>query len=277
MEEEKMENNTFENYSAPEANGFQDTFTANEQPAKTGNIIDKIKAMPKQMLIKIGAAVAALILVIVLLCTMGNNFKTPIKAMEKLQNSKSYSKVLKMGPKMLNGYGESEAKKALKIFKKSDVYKDNIDDEKDDFKESIEFLEDELGKNYKFKYKVDGKDKLDKDDLKDYKDSVKSSANYYLERLNEADAEDLADELGISKAKAKKLIKLGKKFFKDAKSAKVSAGYEVDITYIVKGKELDEPKETTQTVYVYKVNGKWTLDFDTLMSLDGVFDFMSYL
>lgn len=272
-----MENNTFENYSAPEANDFQDTFTANEQPAKTGNIINKIKAMPKQMLIKIGAAVAALILVIVLLCTMGNNFKTPIKAMEKLQNSKSYSKVLKMGPKMLNGYGESEAKKALKIFKKSDVYKDNIDDEKDDFKESIEFLEDELGKNYKFKYKVDGKDKLDKDDLKDYKDSVKSSANYYLERLNEADAEDLADELGISKAKAKKLIKLGKKFFKDAKSAKVSAGYEVDITYIVKGKELDEPKETTQTVYVYKVNGKWTLDFDTLMNLDGVFDFMSYL
>lgn len=271
-----MENNTFENYSAPEVENSQDTFAANDQAAKTG-IVAKIKAMPKQMLIKIGAAAAALILIIVLLCTMTNNYKTPIKAMEKLSNSKSYTKVLKSGPKMLNGYGESEAKKALKIFKKSDVYKDNIDDEKEDFKDSIDFLKDEYGKNYKIQYKVDSKDKLDKDDLKDYKDEVKSTANYYLEMLNEADAEDLADELGVSKAQAKKLIKLAKKFFKDAKSAKVSAGYEVDLTYKVKGKELDEPIERTVSVYVLKVNGKWTLDFDTLMGQDGVFDFMSYL
>ena len=77
------------------------------------------------------------------------------------------------------------------------------------------------------------------------------------EDLDSDDYEDIADELGISKSQAKKVVKIAKSVGKKLKKAKVTKGYELEVVRILKGSELDEPEESDSTVYVYKVNGRW--------------------
>ena len=267
-----MENNTFENYSAPEANDFQETFTANEQPVKIGNIIDKIKAIPKKFLIAGGACIAALVLVIVLLSSLSNNYKTPIKTVENLLNTKSLTKIINKAPTVLNGFGESDAKKALKIIKKSDVYKDNIDELEEGYDDLVENLKDEYGKNYKIKLKVEDKEKLEKKELRNFRDQLRNIADMgeELDDMDSDDYEDLADELGVSKAKAKKLVKLLKGFTKDCKKAKVTKGYELDVSMTITGKDADDVEPMEFTVRVYKVDGRWVLDVFSLVQEIGI-------
>ena len=78
--------------------------------------------------------------------------------------------------------------------------------------------------------------------------------------------EDSFDEMGLSKSDAKKVKKIMEGFYKDLKEAKISAGYELEVTYYVKGSELDEPEERYErTINVYKVDGRWVPDVFSLV------------
>lgn len=247
-------------------------------------LLDKIKAVPKKIWAFVGAGIAALVVIAVVLSMLGNTYKTPIKAAEKLLNSKSVKQVIDRAPALLNGFGENEAETLIKIAKKTDYYKDNIEDIEDTFDEAIEMVEDAVGKNYKVSLKVTDKEKLEKDDLKAFRNNLRDVAELgeYLDELDNDDYDDMADELGISKSQVKKAVKTLQNFCKDCKSAKVKKGYELTVEVKLTGKELDEPVEFEINIDVFKVDGRWvpgvftaadkvmdSLDLSTLLGLAG--------
>lgn len=233
--------------------------TAWEQPAP------QKKAFPVKLIAILGGAIAALVALIIILCAMGNNYKTPIKEIESLLNQKKGEKIINQLPKVLNGFGEKEAKNILKILKKSDSWEDMSEQINDGWNEVVESLEEEYGSNYKIKIKVKDKEKLDKDDCKDFKSQLKSLYEY-KDYLDEVDPDDLADEIEISKSQAKKILKYAETFLKDCKSPKVSAGYELELLITIDGKDAEEPLEQELTVNVYKVDGRWIVDVFSLIS-----------
>ncbi|MBQ8769177.1 MAG: hypothetical protein IJZ15_06000 [Oscillospiraceae bacterium] len=287
-----MENENLENVSAPETEEIQETVEAAVEVAETAEVteaapaeskksitdilacvadkgkelienpkplLDKIKAVPKKIWIAIGGGVAALIAIIVVISLLSNTYKTPIKAAEKVLNSKSVNQVLNRAPALLNGFGEDEAKVLIGIAKKTDYYKDYSEDIEDGFESVIEMLEENVGKNYKISLKVTDKEKLEKDDLKAFRTQLRSIGKMgsMLEDMENEDYADMADELGISKAQAKKAVKNILAFCKDCKSAKVQKGYELTIEVKLTGKELDEPIEQEIHFDVFKVDGRW--------------------
>ena len=247
-------------------------------------LVDKIKAVPVKIWALIGGGIAAIIAIIVVLSLLGNTYKTPIKAAEKLLNSKSVKQVIDRAPALLNGFGEDEAKVLIGIAKKTDQYKDNIEDIEEKFDEVIEFAEETLGKNYKISLKVTDKEKLEKDDLKAFREQLRmiGKMSSMLEDMDNDGYADMADELGISKAQVKKAVKNILAFCKDCKSAKVQKGYELTIEVKVTGKELDDPVEFEIALDVFKVDGRWvpgvftaadkvmgSLDLNSLMGILG--------
>ena len=241
-------------------------------------LLDKIKAVPKKIWAFVGAGIAALIVIAIVLSMLGNTYKTPIKAAEKLLNSKSVKQVIDRAPALLNGFGEGEAETLIKIAKKTDYYKDNIKDIEDTFDEAIEMVEDTVGKNYKVSLKVTDKEKLEKDDLKAFRNNLRSVAELG-EYLDELDNDDY-DDMGISKSQVKKAVKTLESFCDECKEAKVQKGYELTVEVKLTGKELDEPVEFEVNIDVFKVNGRWvpgvftaadkvmeSLDLSTLLGL----------
>lgn len=253
-----MENNTYENEFVPETE-------APKAPAK-GN------GAGKKNLILAAVAVVAVVAIIVVLSLLGNTYKTPLKAAEKLLNMKSVEKIINNVPSVLNGFGEKEAKTIIKIAKKSEQYEDLIEDAEDSYADTVEDMKDEYGKNYKITLKVDEKEKLEKDDLKEFRNQLRDVAEYgeMLDDLDSDDYEDLADELGVKKSDIKKAVEELKNFCKDCKSAKVTAGYELSVIMSLNGSELDEPEETDMTIRVFKVDGRWVPDVFSLASEMGL-------
>ncbi len=228
-----------------------------------GSLIEKIKAVPKKLWIMAGAAIAALIAIIVAISLFTNTYKAPIKVMQKQANAKSYTNSFQSMRDSLNGIAKSEIKAIEKLYKKTDEYKDNIADMKEDFKDGIEELKDEYGKNYKITYKIEDKEKLEKEDLREMRDTLRDFADNYDELKDETndydsdDWSDAADEVGLSKANTKKLVKELISIGKICKKAKVTKGYELTGVMKLTGSELDEPQEQEFTIRVYKVNGRW--------------------
>ena len=293
-----MEENIYEENMAPETEELQtpvvDQQTEEVQPAengkdfagmakdllekgkellvKCGPVWEKIKALPRKIWIIAGAGVAALIAVIIILSLLGNTYKTPIQTAEKLLNIDSVEKIIDRVPSLLNGFGESEAEDIIKIVKKSDQFKDVMEDAEDAFDEMLENAKDEYGKNFKINLEIDDKEKLEKDDTKEFRNKLRdiSDLSEQLDDMDSDDYEDMADELGISKSQAKKLVKALKSFCKECKSASVKEGYELSLIVSLTGSELDEPEETEFTVRVFKVDGRWVPDVFSLIESIGI-------
>ena len=247
---------------------FMEQPQAEEQaaaPAQAGNFLSKLNL---KLIIPIVAVIAVLAIAIpILYGVFFNNYKTPLKMAAKIENAKTYDAQVKATINA-SGFLKKEVKGIYNIVKKSEEF--DLDEERDDYKEMVEDLEEEYGKNYKFYIEVEDKEKLDKDDLKDYKDELKDTGKAMksqYEDLDSDDIEDMADYMGLSKSNAKKLVKLMESAAKKMRSAKVTAGYELSVKYMVKGSELDEPEELYEDeIVVLKINGKWVnlddLDMD---------------
>lgn len=232
----------------------------------------KITALPKKIWIAAGAALVALITLIIIISCATNNYKTPVKIMEKQANAKRYSSMFDLALDQLNGFSKKEVKAMYKILKKSDEMDEMMDRMEELFEEERERNEDEYGKNYKVKYKITDKDKLDKDDLDDFEDELHDMGKEMLEAVKETDDwdsddwKDIAEEAGLSKAQMKKLCKAMKSLGKKLKKAKVTKGFELEVTERITGKELDDPEERDLDMVVIKVNGRW-ISADALSGL----------
>ena len=235
-------------------------------------VLDTFKADPKKFAIKVGAAVLAVIIVIsALFAVVGaltNTYKTPIKTMQKYANAKKYYSDFDEQLDKLNGFAEKEYKALFKVYKSTEDYKENLEDAKEDFKDYIDDKKDEYGKNYKYTYKIVEKEKLEREDIKEFRESLRSMADSLesqIDRTDDYDTDDweeLADDMGLdgNKKKAKAYISALKNLRKVYKSAKVTAGYELTIEKKLTGSELDEPEEEEIEIKVFKVNGRWVAE-----------------
>ncbi len=262
-----MENNNFENIETLE--------TVNEE---NSGIFDKIKAMPLKIIIPVVAVVLAVVLAVSILPTvLGNTYKTPINSMVQVLNSKKYISFVDQNLKMLNGFAKSEYKEIYNLLKKSENYIDAMEEAEEEFLEQIEENKEEYGNNYKVSYKITDKEALEKGDLNDFRDELRDIADVIDEILEEAeeydsdDWEDMADALDISKEDAKKIVKCLEKIQKKYKDAKVSAGYKIEADILISGSELDEPEEEDAEFYVYKVDGRWVMEYSVIDIFEELF------
>ena len=252
--EAPAENKTFVDTAKDTANKVVDKVT--EVVKNPKDILAKIKAVPVKIWALIGGGIAAIVAAIVLISILTNTYKTPIKLMQAVENNKKASTYYSKQVKTVNGLCEKELKEIVNIMKKTDDYEDNLDDIQD----AIDEAKDTYGNNYKYKYKIVDKEKIDRDDLKETQKAVRSQGKSMYNEFDDLDSddyEDLADEMEISKSQAKKLAKAAKSIGKTLKGAKITAGYELTVEVTLTGSEVDEETSYERTVYVYKVNGRW--------------------
>lgn len=241
-----------EYYQNPEA-GSEYSAPAPEMP------MEAPKKSKKKLFIALGAvAVVAIVAVVLIFFVFGggaNKYTTPLDIEMEQLNAQTYKAYKSASLKVSNGLFDSELK---------DAYNLMIEDEdelEDEYKDKVEDLKDEYGKNYKFYYEIEDKEKIEKDDLKDLQEEIRDSAEEALEEIADTDVEDIADMMGLSKSDAKKYVSITEKVMKTMKSAKISDGYELEVVVYVDGKELDEPEEyRSYTVSVYKINGRWVTE-----------------
>lgn len=203
---------------------------------------------------RIAALALAVILLIVLVIPKGNTYKTPIKQMAKIANTKSSEKMLEQAMGQLNGLGEDEMAQIVEILKKTEAF-ERIDDVMQMAQDS---MKENAGEKYKVKMSAKGKEKMDKDSLEPMQEQVDDLAERFAEiaeNLKE-DSTMLEDE-GLSSKDVKKLIKNYEKLAKLLEKAKVTKGYYVDVKGKITGSALEEPIESEQTMNVYKIGGRW--------------------
>jgi hypothetical protein len=104
-----------------------------------------------------------------------------------------------------------------------EVYNKDLDQYQETWEHNMEnnlqYLEDEYGEDYKLKYKVKSKSE-------------------------------------VSTAKLKKMAKAMKESY-DIKASTVTKGYKLKVDIIISGSEGDD--DSTSTIYVLKIDGKWYL------------------
>lgn len=245
---------------APEYAAPQYTAPAPEMPYQQA----PAKKSKKGLWIALGAVAVAAIVAVVLIFFVfgggsGGKYTTPLDLWMDIENAKTFKAYQAASVKVTNGLFDDEMKTIQDLEQKSDYADDG-----DWFEEQVEEYEDEYGSDYKFYYEVDEKEKLDSDDLKDLQEELRDDAEATLEEIEDTDPEDLADQLGLSEKDAEKYIDVNAAVYKVLKSAKITEGYELEVTIYAKGKELDEPEEIEEcTITVVKVNGKW-VDLDDI-------------
>ena len=225
-------------------------------------------------IVKIAAAVVAVVVVILLISSLfGSSYKDPVKKLVKLCNKKEESSIeynYINQPKFLADY----TKTYEEILAKSDY--------DDDYKNTYEYVfddwEDTYGEDFKVKLvKIKDVEKMDKDDIKDYQDSMRE----YVE--DKDDREDLVDDMkdsleyyeddyDLSKKDSKKILSAYKKMLKKMAKVKISKGYEIDMEIKIKGEDgKAEFKE--KHVEIIKVDGDWIfVNSYTPSTLDSSFE-----
>lgn len=188
---------------------------AAEAPAAEGGNNKIVDWILKNKMIVLGGAggLVALIVVIVLLASLlgGGGYKKPIKTYFAWMNGKSIteSKVKSMYPEEI-----------LDLMDDAGMDLDDLVEVlEDSSKENLDSLEDAYGDDVKISYKIKEADKMDKDDLSEYKD-------------------DLKDMYDIPK--------------KDVKAA-----YEVEVEVTIKGDEDKDSND--MDLVVVKIGSKWCL------------------
>ena len=211
--------------------------------------------------------VLAAVAVVVLLCLLifnGSSRTTPLKVLEKYENAKEI-KLETVVKDAIGGIEGNNAAKLVRLAAKSDEFKDRIADIEEDAADAYQDKADDYGKNFKIRYKNDKEveEKLDRDDLKDYKDELKALGEDYaalgkaLGKLKSADLKDLAEDLDMDVKDVKTCIDCLKTIGQKLKGAEVSEGYDLEYLITTTGSELDEPDEDDGRLTVLKVNGKW--------------------
>ena len=148
-------------------------------PAKSAEGSFDVNALVKKVtgnkyFIPAVAGVAALLVIILLVSTLGGNAKVkPIKNYYNSILNEDLDKFLSLFPEEVIEY-------------KEDWYDDYEEYVEDSLEGTIEYWEDEYGKNLKNKVKVNDNEKMDEDDLDDLKDLLKD--NYDLSKKSVTEA-----------------------------------------------------------------------------------------
>lgn len=245
--------------------GVCDCQKASAQPAApAASAAPKVSAVPAEpahgnnkLIGIIAVAVVAVILLIVIfsLVGKGGSYKDPFKDLQKLINKQS-TDILAYQKDINDPMTANYIKKVYDIGKSSDDFKDDYKEQQEALKDFYEDIE-----GFKItEIEIKKAEKMKGSDLRSIKDQYdKENFESILERFEDMesdDYEDLADELDISKGKAKDLVKVTESYYKSMGKAKVQSGYNVQV--IVRAKyDGDTDKTERIDVQVLKINGKW--------------------
>ncbi len=222
-------------------------------------ITEKAKAN-KDLLVKIGAGIAGILLIIFIASLFSASYKTPIKNIVKAINKGAKADYLTL-------YNASLPKDLASLNKEfyTKLYSDNLEDKNDDLKDKWEELKDKYPK-FKISFKYDSKEKLSKTDLKEIKDELEEGdfddLTDMIDDIEEEiddNLEDLADALDVEEKDLSKFFKNYIKYLKGFKKIKVSKGYKVRGQYIVKNGGDEINKTDKVTMYILKINGEWVI------------------
>lgn len=243
--------------ACPYCGAFQE-FGAAVEPAKKPFPVKKLLIALAALVLVAAVAFAAVKLI------GGAGWEKPLDTLCDIANDKKVSEdVLKdaarcvagtVGKKDVDAFIDEACALKANDEKLISFLKDRVDEE-------LEKLEDYYGKNVKFSYEIEDKEKLDADDLEDYQDFYQMIGDKGTDLAKTADrmtgeVEDYTDG-DVKEKDVKSLLDHVKAFAKDLKDVKVTAGYEVDLTLKVEGK--DDEEEVDVTVSVIKLNGRWVL------------------
>lgn len=231
----------------------------------------------RKTLVNIGIALVVLIGAIVGIRYATNNYMTPVRSSEKLENQETVDvkKYMKTGFKNL---GAQNAGQIMDILCESDVFLDDMEELEEDFDEYYEWKQDTYGDDFKITCAVEDKIELERADLRALQKKIRQYVKVLdkvveeTEDFTTSDWGDFADGMGLTRTKAKKFISALEEMVEDIGRVEVTAGYELDVLTTITGELLDEPMETVTTVRVAKVNGNW-IAVDTIESLFELFDF----
>lgn len=200
-----------------------------------------------------------------------NNYMTPIHRLEKIESLKK-GNAAKLFQEALEDIGVTNGKELFKLMDKSELLEEAMEGWNESLEASIENTMDKYGDDFKVTYKLLDKTQLKKSELRNYKKQIRNVFSYLESEMDETkdydsdDWEDLADELEMTKAQAKNLVAAIKQLADDVSHVEVTDGYELELTRIVTGSELDEPEEDDVTIVVLKINGKWVSSTMTSMA-----------
>lgn len=220
------------------------------------------KLLNKRNLILVAVVLVVLVAGVLTLRYATNNYMTPIHRLEKTENLKKGNAV-KLFQESLEDIGATNAKELFKLMAKSESLEEAMEGWNESMDASIEETMDQYGDDFKVTYKLLDKTQLKKSELRDYKKDIRNVFSYVKSQMDETkdydsdDWEEMADELEMTKAQAKKLVAAMRELADDVSHIEVTDGYELELTRIVTGSELDEPEEEDVTIIVLKINGKW--------------------
>lgn len=228
---------------------------------KFAKVKDILKKIRKWLLLAV-AAICILVVALIGLNYATNNYKTPIKTIEKYVNAKEYT-LEKMTIDYDGGLAKKQTKQIFKVLRNSDLFLDLEEKIYDNSISNYEKKLDKYGDDFKITYTILGYDELTKKDLRtaraalqDYVYEIEAIVDE-TEEFTASDWGEAAEEIGLLKAEFKELIKAFSELAKEYGRIEVSKGYEVSVLITTSGSELEEPKEDEVEIKVFKVNGRW--------------------
>jgi len=244
------------------------------------SILVKMKAMKREDVKKL-LLLCVLVVVIVAAVAVGislltNNYMTPIRYSEKYANKDEYSSE-KASLDYFNGLGKKEWKQIYEIMHNSDDYLDMQEEIDDTIVKAYERKQNKYGDDYRVKYEVVDKLELEKSELREYRSQIQDLVDFYGELSDEAEDftseewADFADQIDLRKSEAKELIECFRALAEEFGRVSVDKGYELELTQIITGSELEEPKEDKLSVVVLKVNGRWISYMNLMKAMKEIF------
>lgn len=226
----------------------------------------------------IGLAVIVILAVLFLKsCFFGSSYKTPLDDMLKIVNKKQ-TNIDKIADAVVPAMLSDTYEEVIDLLKSNKEYKkdfkklydktlpDAIEDAYDEFYDNMENI---YGKNIKISYKIEDKEKLDKDERKAIASAYSSFAQLSSGITDCIEALENCTE--FKEKELKKLVKQVEALEKKLDKFKVSSGYVLDVEFTIKGKK-DETSQNMDIV-VIKADGDWMIDFlSTAMLNSGVYD-----
>lgn len=226
----------------------------------------------------IGLAVIVILAVLFLKsCFFGSSYKTPLDDMLKIVNKKQ-TNIDKIADAVVPAMLSDTYEEVIDLLKSNKEYKkdfkklydktlpDAIEDAYDEFYDNMENI---YGKNIKISYKIEDKEKLDKDERKAIASAYSSFAQLSSGITDCIEALENCTE--FKEKELKKLVKQVEALEKKLDKFKVSSGYVLDVEFTIKGKK-DETSQNMDIV-VIKADGDWMIDFlSTAMLNSGAYD-----
>lgn len=256
-------------------------------PAIAG-VLEKIDKKFYPAVVAAPVVVVLLVLILLIGAFSSGSYMSPLNDFLNQANKKTANEQ-KLTSTLMADFRYDLMKKVSDIMKDNDDYNDSIENANDDLEDAFDELDDEFD-NWKIKFEVKSKEKLDKDDVEDLQDTLDDYYDDYVEDMidnfddildDEDKLEDYADLMDIDEKEVTKLLNAYKKYYESFEDVKVSEVYEVKGKFIVTA-DKDEFKTETVKLFFAKINGNWVYaGCDGSLSLedsDGYFDFiMEYL